>query len=133
MEDLFDEDVTIVNQYFDKVEKKTKYKISYVKAFWCSSNGITIKDTQLIKQDGITVIILIKDSRNKPYQKPKEFQKEQITWTLQNSDYLIKGLVKNFTTITNMLEEYEDVIKITNIDINDNGNEEIWNFEIRGS
>lgn len=131
MEDVFDKDITIINQYIDNNHKKT-YKVSYVKGFWSYNDGISINGTQLIKNNGLSARILINDSRNEEYQKPEDFRKEQKTWTLQNDDYLVKGKVEKFTTITKLLENYQEVIKITNIATKDYGSEDMWHFAIVG-
>lgn len=132
MEDMFDKDITIINQYIDSDHKKA-YKVSYVKGFWSSNNGVSINGTQLTKSDGLSARILMNDNRNKPYQKPEEFKKEQKTWTLQNDDYLVKGKIEDFTTTTKLLENYQDVMKITNIAIKDYGLEDMWHFAITGA
>lgn len=132
MEDMFDKDITVINQYMDANHKKT-YKVSYVKGFWCSNDGVSINGTQLTKNDGLSARILMNDNRNGEYQKPEEFKKEQKTWTLQNDDYLVKGKVVDFTTITKLLENYREVIKITNVAIKDYGSEDMWHFAITGA
>lgn len=132
MEDLFDKDITIINKYIDKETRKSKYKVSYVKGFWSSNDGISINGTQLTKNDGLSARILMNDSRNTLYQKPEEFEKEQKTWTLQTDDYLVKGLVEDFTTITKLVEDYQDVIKIKDIATKDYGSEDMWHFAITG-
>lgn len=132
MEDMFDKDITVINQYIDVNHKKT-YKVSYVKGFWCSNDGVSINGTQLTKNDGLSARILMNDNRNGEYQKPEEFKKEQKTWTLQNDDYLVKGKVVDFTTITKLLENYREVIKITNIAIKDYGAEDMWHFSVTGA
>ncbi len=132
MEDMFDKDITVINQYIDSDHKKA-YKISYVKGFWSSNDGVSINGTQLTKSDGLSARILMNDNRNKPYQKPEEFKKEQKTWTLQNDDYLVKGKIEDFTTTTKLLENYQDVMKITNIAIKDYGLEDMWHFAITGA
>ena len=133
MEDLFDKDITIINKYIEKETKKTKYKVSHVKGFWSSNDGVSISGTQLTKQDGLSARILMNDSRNETYQKPEEFEKEQKTWTLQTDDYLVKGIVESFTTITELLDNYKDVMKITNISTKDYGSEDMWHFVITGA
>ena len=132
MEDMFDKDITVINQYIDEDHKKA-YKVSYVKGFWSSNEGISINDTQLIKNDGLSARILMNDSRNEEYQKPEDFRKEKKTWTLQNDDYLVKGKVLGFTTITKVLENYREVIKITNVAIKDYGSKDMWHFAITGA
>lgn len=132
MEDLFDKDITIINQYIDSKHKKA-YKVSYVKGFWSSNDGISINGTQLTKNDGLSARILMNDSRNAKYQRPEDFRKEQKTWTLQNDDYLVKGKVEDFTTITKLLEDYQEVIKITNVATKDYGSEDMKHFAITGA
>lgn len=132
MEDMFDKDITVINQYIDENHKKA-YKVSYVKGFWSSNEGISINDTQLIKNDGLSARILMNDSRNEEYQKPEDFRKEQKTWTLQNDDYLVKSKVLDFTTITKLLENYREVIKITNVTTKDYGSEDMWHWAITGA
>jgi len=132
MEEFFDKDITVINKYFDKENRIDKYKVSYVKGFWSSNDGITINGTQLIKADGLIAKILINDNRNKKYQKSEDFEKNPKTWTLQNDDYLVKGIVKDFTTITKLLEDYNEVIKITNIATKDYGEEDLQHWAITG-
>ena len=66
------------------------------------------------------------------YQEPKEFEKNQKGWTLKEDDYLVKGKVENFTTITKILENYKNLMKITKVSTNDFGSEDMWNFEVTG-
>ena len=133
MEDIFDKDITIINRYIDK-EHKTQYKISYLKGFWNSNSGISINGTHLIKDNEVSAKILIYDSRNPKFQKKEEFKKEQKMWTLQKDDYVIKGIVTEFTTITKLLENYEDEdkIKIKKIAVKDYGSKEMQHFTITG-
>lgn len=127
---MFDKDVTIINKYFDKPNRMTKYKVSYIHGFWSSNNGISISGTQLTKSDGLSARILMSEEG---YQKPIDFNENQTGWTLQNDDYLVKGKVENFTTITKVLEDYQDAMKITNIATKDYGSEDMCHFAITGA
>lgn len=129
---MFDKDITVINKYFDKKTRTSKHKVSYIKGFWSSNDGISINGAQLTKNDGLSARILINDSRNAPYQKPEEFAKEQKTWTLQPDDYLVKGIVENFISTTKLVEDYRDVIKIKDIATKDYGSEDMWHFAITG-
>ena len=51
---------------------------------------------------------------------------------MQNDDYLVKGRVEDFTTITKLLDDYEEVIKITKIGTKDYGSEDMWHWAITG-
>ena len=129
---MFDKDITIINKYFDKTEKKAKYKVSYIHGFWSSNDGISINGTQLTKADGLSARILMSEEG---YQKPNDFKENQKGWTLQNDDYLVNGIVDNFTSITKLLEDYgsSNVMKITNIATKDYGSEDMWHWVITGA
>lgn len=127
---MFDKDITIINKYFDKTEKKTNYKVSYIHGFWSSNDGISINGTQLTKSDGLSARILMSEEG---YQKPENFKENQKGWTLQNDDYLVKGIVDNFTGPTKLLEDYQDVMKITNIATKDYGSEDMWHWVVTGA
>jgi len=125
---MFDKDITIVNKWFNIETKQNEYKISHVKGFWSSNKGISISDTQLIKNDGLIVRILMSEEG---YLSPKEFQSKNIGWTLQNDDYLVKGIVDSVTTIADLKDNYE-CMKITNIAIKDYGSVDMQHYEISG-
>ncbi len=126
---MFDKDITVINKYIDET-RKPQYKVSYIKGFWSSNDGISINGTQLTKADGLSARILMSE---KDYQKPEEFERNQIGWTLKSDDYLVKGIVNNFTTTTKLLESYQEVIKITNIATKDYGSEDMWHWVIIGA
>jgi len=126
---MFDKDITVINRYIDG-QKKSQYKVSYVKGFWSSNDGISINGTDLIKTDGLSARILMSEEG---YQKPEDFKENQEGWTLKNDDYLVKGKVENFTTITKLLDDYSKVMKITNIAQKDYGSEDMWHWSITGA
>ena len=126
---MFNKDITVINRYIDK-NHTPQYKVSHVKGFWSSNDGISINGTHLTKTDGLAAYILMSE---KGYQGPKEFEKNQTGWTLQNDDYLVKGKVENFTTIPKLLEEYQEVMKITSIAQKDYGSKDMWHWEIVGA
>lgn len=127
---MFNKDITIINKYIDKETRKPNYKVSHIKGFWSSNDGISINGTQLTKADGLIARILMSEEG---YQNPEDFKENQTGWTLQNDDYLVKGKVENFTTITKLLEDYQEVIKITNIATKDYGSEDMWHWAITGA
>ena len=125
---MFDKDITVINKYFNKSTKLNEYKVHHLKGFWSSNSGISISDIQLIKSDGLTVRILMSE---KGYVNPKSFAGEEGTWTLQNDDYLVKGIVDNVDTITTVIDNYE-CLKITNIAIKDYGSDDMQHFAVTG-
>ena len=48
-------------------------------------------------------------------------REKQEGWTLKEDDYLVKGIVNDFTTITKLVENYRDTMKITKVSTNDFG------------
>lgn len=131
---MFNKDITIINKYIDK-DGKSQYKVSHVKGFWSSSKGISINGVLLQSNDNLTAVILMNEQNQdkQSYQEPKEFEKNQKGWTLKEDDYLVKGIVNNFTTITKICENYRDKMKITKVATNDFGSEDMWNFELTGA
>lgn len=130
---MFDKDITIINKYIDK-DRKAQYKVSYVKGFWSSSKAISINGTLLQSSDNLTAVILMNELNQdkQSYQEPKEFEKNQKGWTLREDDYLVKGIVDNFITVTKLVEDYRDTMKITKVATNDFGSKDMWNFEVTG-
>lgn len=157
MEDMFDKDITVINKCPDKNNKRAKYKVSYIKGFWSSSNGISINGTHLINENTLMAGILMRENG---YQSPEDFKKEikklsikeinfipikeinslpilflsnkYAGWTLQKGDYLVKGKIKDFKNISDLLEQNQDVMKITNIAVKDYGSEDMWHFAVTG-
>ena len=154
---MFDKDITILNRCFNKRTKRSEYKASYVKGFWSSSNGISINDTHLIKEDSLSARILMNEEG---YQLPEDFNNEinkltiedlnsasvgevnslpvlllttkNVGWTLQKGDYLVKGKIEDFTSLSELLERHREIMKITNIATKDYGSEDMSHWAITG-
>lgn len=130
---MFDKDLTVINKWFNSKTKQNEYKISFIHGFWSSNNGISISNTELIKKEGFKALVLLneKNQNGKEYMNPKLFQDFNENWTLQNDDYIVKGIVDNISTIANLKQNYE-CMKITNISIKDYGSSNMQHFEISG-
>lgn len=125
---MFDKELTIVNKWFNKKTKQNEYKINHIHGFWSSNEGVSISNTELIKNDGFKVLILMSEDG---YINPKEFQKNGIGWTLQNDDYIVKGIIEEITTLASLKENYE-CMKITNVAIKDYGSLDMQHYEVSG-
>lgn len=123
---MFNQNLTIVNKWFNKNTKSNEYKVHPVKGFFSSYNGISISGTDLIKQDGFVAYILMSEEG---YQTPKEFQLNPTGWTLQNDDYIVKGIIGDISSVSEI--ELEK-IKITNVAIKDYGSSDMQHFAIKG-
>lgn len=126
---MFDKDLTIINKWFNKKTKENEYKISHIHGFFSSNEGISISNTQLIKSEGFKAIVLMSEAG---YKKPKEFQESGNGWTLQNDDYIAKGIIEDVSTLAKLKEDYE-CMKITNVAIKDYGSLDMQHFEVSGS
>ncbi len=126
---MFDKDITIINKWFNKKTKTDEYKINHIKGFWCSNEGIVISNTELVKSDGVIVRILMSEQ---DYHSPKEFKANGIGWTLQNDDYIVKGLIDKVDTLSKLKSNYDDVMKITKISVKDYGSLDMRHFEVSG-
>ena len=124
--DMFNQDLTIVNKWYNKDTKKNEYKVHPVKGFFSSYNGISISGTDLIKQDGFVAYILMSEEG---YQTPKEFQLNPTGWTLQNDDYIVKGIIRDISSVSEI--ELEKM-KITNVAIKDYGSSDMQHYAIKG-
>lgn len=153
---MFDKDITIINKYVEitqeiptqetegeqtnevqtralpsitpVVHRETKYKVSHVKGFWSSSEGISINNVDLIGTKQTIVRILCSETG---YVEPKSYT--GTGWTLKNDDYVVKGgtELESVSTITDILENYE-CLKITNVAVKDYGSSDMWHYEISG-
>lgn len=126
---MFDQDLTIVNKWYNKETKKNEYKINPIKGFFSSDNGISINGVDLVKSDGFIARILMSEEN---YQSPKDFKINPIGWTLQNDDYIVKGIVEEVNSISELKDNYE-CMKITKIAIKDYGSLDMQHYEISGS
>lgn len=125
---MFDKDITVVNSWYNSQTHKNEYKIHHLKGFWSSNEGISISNTQIVKNDGLIARILISE---KGYVEPKDYLGENGTWTLKNDDYLIKGIVDNVTSISSIKDNYE-CMKIVDVSKKDYGSVDMQHFAIKG-
>lgn len=124
---MFNQDITIVNKWFNTVTKRPEYRTHSLKGFYSSNNGIGINGVDLVKNDGFVARILMSEDG---YVSPSAFQSNPIGWTLQKDDYVVKGIVSNITSL-NDLDNLEH-FKITNFAIKDYGSTDMQHYEISG-
>lgn len=127
LNDAILKDITIVNKWYNKNTKQNEYKINHIRGFWSSNVGISVSNTSLVKSDGVKVFIF--DYTN--YLEPKKFQEKGTGWTLQNDDYVIKGIIEKINSISEIKEKYE-CMKITNVANKDYGSLDMQHFEVSG-
>ena len=125
---MFDKDITVVNKWTNPQTKNIEYKTSHIHGFWSSNEGISMANSELIKNDGLIVRILMSETR---YVSPKEFEDSGNGWTLKNDDYLVKGVVDSVSKIADLKSNYE-CMKITNVAKKDYGSSDMQHFEVSG-
>lgn len=125
---MFSKDITIINKYNNPDTKEMEYKLHSVKGFWSSNQGISISNTQLISEKGLTARILLSETG---YVSPMEYDGTDGSWTLQNDDYLVKGIITEIDSINDILDSYE-CMKITDVAIKDYGSSDMQHFAITG-
>ena len=130
---MFNQTLTIVNKWFNKTTKLYEYKLTNINGFFSSKQGISINNTILSTSDGFIARILMSEPG---YKTPKEYQALTSTsgyWTLQNDDYIVKGTVTGaITKISDLESSYEEVMKITNIEIKDYSSNDMKHYAISG-
>lgn len=130
---MFQQDLTIINKWFNKTTKAYEYKIKNIKGFFSSKKSISINNTILTSNDGFIARILMS---NTGYKTPKEYQALTSTgtyWTLQNDDYIVKGTVTGtITKIADVESLYNEVMKITNVEIKDYSSSDMQHYAISG-
>lgn len=130
---MFQQDLTIINKWFNKTTKAYEYKTKNIKGFFSSKKSISINNTILTSNDGFIARILMS---NTGYKTPKEYQALTSTgtyWTLQNDDYIVKGTVTGtITKIADIESSYNEVMKITNVEIKDYSSNDMQHYAISG-
>ena len=130
---MFTQDISIVNKKFNTTTKLEEYNVQNIKGFWSSKLGITIGDTQIKTSDGVNVRILMSEEG---YTTPALYQAlttVSTEWTLQNDDYIVKGIVTDaVTSLTTLKQTYQECMKITNIAIKDYSSTNMKHYAVRG-
>ena len=124
--------MTVFNKYTEPFTKDVSYKKHLIKqVFWDDSLGINL-NTGYENADKVNVYIPFDKNEDdlKEYIEPKHYN--GIGWTLQNGDFIIRGLVtENEVSGIKDLSAYE-VFTITMVDDKDFGSENMHHFEIKG-
>lgn len=127
---MFNQDITIVNKWFNTATKKEEYNVHPVKGFWSSNESISINKTTLMKNDGVIVRILMSEPS---YKSPKEYQENPTnSWTLKNDDYIVKGIIESVDKIAELKDNYE-AMKITSVSVKDYGSNSMQHYEVSGA
>lgn len=118
------------NENTNETTKELKFKKHIIdNVFWDDSQGVNLRNGY-DKNDLVNVYIPKDKNDMSGYVKPKQYNGNG--WTLQNGDFIIKGLVTE-TEVSGIkdLAAYE-TFTITMVDDKDFGSKNMHHFEIRG-
>lgn len=138
-------DITLYNKYFDKADKCTKYKRSYlIGVNYRISDGVSSLSTQKGTNDSNEIIIYIPFSVNgesKEYLRPKAYEaltheEKNNYYTLNDGDVIVKGIIdfeitceKN-SNLKSLQELYDDVSTVKNVKTYDCGSDYMKHWKV---
>lgn len=130
-------DLTIYNKYIDPATRAEKYQRTQIRSIvWESRKAVnTIASGGTVSVDSVRVFIPF--ARDANYLSPKAWQAlvtKTGKWTLQEGDYIVKGLVADeitgaFTT-TSLRAKYDNVLVISSVDTMDVGSLSLQHWQI---
>lgn len=122
--------MSVFNKYTDTFTKEITYKKHLIEnVFWDDSKGVNLNHGY-DEADEVNIYIPKNKNDMSEYVKPKQYN--GIGWTLQNGDFIIKGItIENEVSGIKDLSSYE-TFTITMVDDKDFGSKNMHHFEIRG-
>lgn len=122
--------MSVFNKHTDSFTKDIVYKKHVIdNVFWDDSKGVNLNQGY-DEADEVNVYIPKDKNDMSGYVEPKQYTGNG--WTLQNGDFIVKGLTtENEISGIKDLSSYE-AFTITMVDDKDFGSENMHHFEIRG-
>lgn len=127
-------DLTLFNRYV--VNGEEHYKATPIlRVAWFNTKAVNVLKSGLIDSDSVTVYIPY--ARGTNYVSPVAWEKLDAKvkyWTLKPGDVIVKGVVSDTIgtafTLTDLKKKYDNVVRITTVDLNDIGSESLWHWRI---
>lgn len=125
--------MTVYNKYTDENKNVIFKKHLIEEVFWDDSKGINL-NTGYEKADEVNIYIPKNQNNMGGYVRPKKYNGEVNKWTLNNGDFIVKGIAieNEVTSIKELFAKYDNVFTITLVDDKDFGSTNMHHFEIRG-
>lgn len=138
-------DITIYNKYFDKEEKCTKYKRTYIQGVnYRISDGVSSLSTQKGASNNNEIIIYIPFSvysESKTYLRPKAYEALSDTerdcyYTLNAGDIIIRGIIdfeltgEQGSNLKVLSENYDDISTVSNVITYDFGSDNLKHWKV---
>ena len=123
-------DITIYNKYIEnRAEKYQRSEI--VDVVWQSTKAVSQMRTQTATNKAL---ILIPFAQGTDYQQPKAWQSDRVGWTLQEGDFVVRGIVTDeitsLYTVDSLHTEHDDVFIIASVDAMDEGSPAVQHWEL---
>ena len=125
--------MSVFNKYTDSEKNVIFKKHEIENVFWDDSKGVNL-NKGYENADDVNVYIPKEQNDMSGYTEPKFYIGLNDTWTLRNSDFIVKGQTfeNQVSSIKELKEKYNDVFTITLVDDKDFGSINMKHFEIRG-
>ena len=125
--------MSVYNKYTDSEKNVIFKKHEIENVFWDDSKGVNL-NKGYENADDVNVYIPKEQNDMSGYTEPKFYIGLNDTWTLRNSDFIVKGQTfeNQVSSIKELKEKYNDVFTITLVDDKDFGSKNMHHFEIRG-
>ena len=130
-------DLTIYNRYIDAATRSEKWSRSQVKGVaWENRRAATKLATGGTVKDNNATIYIPK-ARDAYYLDPREWDAladKSGYWTLRDGDYILRGLASDELsasfTPSDLKAKYNDVMRISSVDLYDNGSRNLQHWRV---
>lgn len=124
--------ISVFNKYTDDNKNVIFKKHVIENVFWDDSKAVSL-ERGYQNDDNVNLFIPKSQNDMSGYVKPKQYNGLKDTWTLKNSDYVVKGEVaENEVLGIKDFSKYDDVFVINLVDDKDFGSKNMQHFEVRG-
>ena len=108
-----------------------------------ASKRANVNKSGLVDADAVTLFIPFSvDAEGKAFVKPKEYDAQEDKsnyWTLKKGDdssavacYFVKGVIPQGMSYADALETYDDVYRVTSVDVRDFGSASMQHWQVGG-
>jgi hypothetical protein len=135
--------ITLYNKYTDKTTLKEAYKRTVIeKASWQGQQDKIVSSNVLQSADSVSIRIpFVNEFENKAYIEPKAWLKlvdseRDKYFTFQSTDRIVKGecdfIQSSTNPITNLTANYDNVVSVMSIKVNDYGSKALNHYHLGG-
>lgn len=134
-------DITVYNKVEQNRQQNSpeKWKYTHLKGvFFDEAKAQNMRTSGIISADSLNLIIPFDVEvigENKEYKEPKMYQESpENAWTIQEGDFVVKGLVdKEILAQSDLEDNFDNVYRITTVDAKLFGSRNLWHWEVGAS